>query len=157
MEEKILKTYEIILFCVLLIVIGFQMLSFFFPVFNILDTFLFILLIAMFIAWAILLRNKDLTNFEIVLFILLFIFAIGNMLLLIGFAIVTASWLVFGIHGEMLFLIFLILAMMFWFFRIYRAQKKLGVSKYTLQKSDIIIIICAITLILILAVFYLVQ
>jgi len=158
MEKSYLKIFEPILFIVSLLAIGFQLLSKFFVEFETSSGIVFFILIIMISIWIILLGNKELSTFEIVLFLyLLLSMGISSLLPLFGFQIFFLPFLVeAGISISVVFGILLLFVILFWFARIFKSSK-IKENKITIYKFDIIIIVCAIITALIILAMYLLR
>jgi hypothetical protein len=154
MLDKItFKKYEILLFFVLLITF---LLSIFADHYYALLPYrpvAFFVSASMIIYWALKIRNKDLTNLEVVLCILsigvFWRIALGIVLLL-GFS----TDLLFGISVTQLFLIFIVLVILFWFFVLIFRWVRQKEKKISLNKIDILVMACAVVFLFIILLYY---
>ena len=155
LDEITFKKYEIILFFVLLITF---LLGAFANYYHVLTPYMsvaFFVSASMVIYWASKIRNKDLTNLEIILCILsigVFARIALGIVLLLGFSIE----MIFGISMMQLFLIFIILVILFWFFVLIFRWVRQKEKKMSLNKIDILVIACAVIFLFIILLYYLI-
>lgn len=157
-----MKIYEIILFSLSLVFISFEIFKDYNLIFEPLSWIGFIILLGMFIAWGILrilLKKKDLANFELILLFITLGVVLPKLLLIMYNFLGLVGWKVFGIWFEeflvILFFIFFFGAIFFWFFKIYKSSKKQFDAGLKFSKIDLIFLIFFITIILLLILYYL--
>ena len=155
MVDKIfLKRYEILLLFVLVLnaIVGVG--SEHYTVFALLRPMVFFVSLSMIIAWALMIRNKDLSNFELVVAL----FSVG-VVLQIGFALVlfagslTESF--FGVSVVQLPFIFICIVIFVWLLLIVIKSIKQEKKKPSLRKTDLIVLICVFLLLIFLMLYYL--
>ena len=148
MDEKILKTYEKIFFVTIIILILFELMSLFLGIYESVRGIRLIITVAMFIVWVILLRNKELTIFELIL-----LFMSCGYILELSFALILGL----GIFAEMIFgvpvftflvgllLVFFVIAILGLFYKTSKTLKNQEKSRIKVYRYDIyIIIVCLI-------------
>jgi len=148
-----LKLLDKVLLIVLLIFPCLQILSVYFGAFGQLGSQGFVVIIALFAVWAALLKNKELTNLEMVILVL-FLFegilsVMLGLLLAPGFIIES----LFGVPLGAYFVILFLVALLFWLYRLLRNAKRDEKKKITITKRDILIIAFAVVLFLFLIVY----
>lgn len=155
MLDKItFKKYEIIFFFVLLLNFLVSGFADYYPTLVPYRSAAFFVSASMIIYWASKIRNKDLTNLEVVLCVLsigVFVRIAIAIILLLGFSIE----IVFGISMIQLPLIFIILAIIFWFFVLIFRWVRQKEKKLSFNKLDILVIICAVIFLFFILLYYL--
>jgi len=161
MEKNFMKIYELILFSLSLIFIIFEILKNYYFIFDFLSWIGFIILLGMFIAWGvlrILLREKDLTNYEMLLLFITLAVVLPKLLITIYNFLGVIGWEIFGLSLEefivLLFFIFFFAAMFFWFYKIFKSTKKQEKTNYKLSKIDLFFLIFFIVIIMLLILYY---
>ena len=138
MENNFMKIYELILFSLSIVSIIFEFLSW----------IVFIILLGMFVTWGILrflLREKDLTNYELILFFIILGVVLPKLLMIIYNFLGIVGWKIFGLWLEefivLLFFIFFFAAIFFWFFKIFKSSEKQEKTNFKLSKIDSLFLI----------------
>jgi len=154
-NDRTLKIYEITLFITWLSFLILQIVTSYFQIFEIINGIGFIILIAMFISWAVLIGNKNLSKFELILafgFIgYVFLFLAGIILSYLGFI----GWYFFGMYTEqflaLIILVLFIISILFSSYRLIKNQKR---KKIAVTRSDLFIILFFILIVLVITIFY---
>jgi len=152
-NKELLKTYEIILFIIAFPFFIFQILSIRFEIFIIICNIGFPILLALYIVWIIFLKkygNENLTNFEILIFLLL-IGVIFKIILIIYNLIGLVGYTVFGLWLEDFLAIIAIIFISFAFILLcIYAVKNSNIKELKLKPTDKIILIFGVLLLIIL-------
>jgi len=162
-EKNILKIYEIILFSVALPFFLFQVFSGFSLIFILIDVIGFFILLPMYIGWVVLLKLSkipNLSNFEIIIFILLW--PVISKLVYLSFSFLGYVGAVFfGLYIEqfllILFMIFITIAMLFWFFSILKNSKSKEQKKFSINRIDLIMIFIGVAFFILLLTYYIIT
>jgi len=149
-----LKLLNKVLLIVLLVFPCLQILSAYFGAFGQLSSQGFVVIIALFAVWTALLKNKELTNLEIVILVLFLFEGILSVMLSVlltpGFVMES----LFGVPLGTYFVVLFLVALLFWFYRLLRSAKGDEKKKITIKKGDILVIAFAVILFLLLIVYY---
>lgn len=144
MDERSLKIYERLFFVILLILIIIEISSFLSNTYINFSGFRVIFIAVMFIVWLTLIRNKELTTFELILFIMSFSSVAAlflNLFLFMGFFAETIYGIPVFTFMVVLFIAFFIIGLLVFFYRILINSKNQKGSKIKIYRQDILIII----------------
>lgn len=154
MDEKFLKKYEIIFFVTLLVFFIFELLNTLLNIFEFFQGYRLIkliIIVAMFVVWFNLKGNKELTKFELIMFIMSYSYVFGLALILL-LSIGLFSELIFGIPVTIflvgIFMTFFIVGLLVLFYTIFKNSKNQEKGKTKIYRYDIYIIVIALAIVL---------
>jgi len=152
-DKVFLKRYEIVLLFILVInaIVGGS--SGQYAIFVMLRPVVFFVSLSMIIAWALMIRNKDLSNFELVVTL----FSVG-VVLQIGFALILSAGSLtesfFGVSILQLPFIFLCIVLFVWILAIVLKSIKQEKKKASLGKTDLVVLVCVFLFLIFLISYY---